>query len=122
MPLELGLFFGWKRYGPKNQDRKRTLVLDTDQHRYRQFISDISGQDIRAHGGDPERAIWAVRDWLQASSRRIGLAGGREIVERYRRLQIDLPAVCARAGTREADIYRPFDFGRGLVTNEPLEL
>ena len=98
MPLELGLFFGCKRYGPKNQDRKRTLVLDTDQHRYRQFISDISGQDIRAHGGDPERAIRALRDWLQASSRRTGLAGGGEIVERYRRFQIDLPAVCAEEG------------------------
>ncbi len=98
MPLELGLCFGCKRYGPKNQDRKRTLVLDTDQHRYRQFISDISGQDIRPHGGDPDRAIRAVRDWLQASSKRTGLAGGGEIVERYRRFQIDLPAVCAEEG------------------------
>jgi hypothetical protein len=62
MPLELGLFFGCKRFGPPNQSEKRVLVLDYDPYRYRQFISDISGQDISAHGGNPERAIRAVRD------------------------------------------------------------
>jgi hypothetical protein len=109
MPLELGLFLGCKRYGPRNQQRKRALVLDTDQHRYRQFISDIAGQDIRAHGGEPEQAIREVRDWLQASSRRDGLAGGGEIVERHRRFQIDLPAVCEEEGL-EADKLTFIDF------------
>jgi hypothetical protein len=98
MPLELGLFFGCKRFGPPNQSKKRTLVLDNDPYRYRQFISDISGQDISAHGGDPERAIRAVRDWLQAASKRRGLAGGGEILERYRRFQDELPSICAEAG------------------------
>jgi hypothetical protein len=97
MPLELGLFFGCKRFGPPNQSKKRTLVLDNDPYRYRQFISDISGQDISANGGDPERAIRAVRDWLQAASKRKGLAGGGEILERYRRFQDELP-ICAEAG------------------------
>ncbi len=95
MPLELGLFLACKRFGPKNQSKKRTLILDSEQYRYRQFISDIAGQDIRAHGSDPERAIREVRDWLQATSRRAGLAGGGEIVGRYRRFQTDLPAICA---------------------------
>ncbi|MCC6591247.1 MAG: hypothetical protein IT168_31465 [Bryobacterales bacterium] len=98
MPLELGLFFGCKRYGPRNQAKKKTLVLDADQHRYRQFISDISGQDIHAHGGDPERAIREVRDWLQGASRREGLAGGGEIVRRYRLFRADLPKICRDAG------------------------
>jgi hypothetical protein len=98
MPLELGLFFGCKRYGPRNQSRKRTLVLDRDEHRYKQFISDISGQDIKAHGGNPDRAIRGIRDWLQASSRRTGLTGGGEIIQRYRRFQLDLPAICAEEG------------------------
>ena len=94
MPLELGLFFGCKRFGPPNQSKKRTLILDSDPYRYRQFISDISGQDIRAHNGEPERAIREVRDWLQAGSRRAGLPGGGEIVEHYRRFQVDLPTIC----------------------------
>ena len=95
MPLELGLFLGCKRYGATNQNRKRALVLDSDPYRYRQFISDISGQDIRCHHADPERAIGEVRDWLQATSKRAGLAGGGEIIRHYRRFQNDLPAICA---------------------------
>jgi hypothetical protein len=94
MPLELGLFLGCKRFGPASQSRKRMLVLDSDPYRYRQFISDIAGQDIRAHGADPERAIREVRNWLQATSKRTGLAGGGEIVEHYRRFQNDLPDIC----------------------------
>jgi hypothetical protein len=97
MPLELGLFLGCKRFGTKNQHNKRTLILDTEHYRYRQFISDISGQDIRAHGGVPERAIRAVRDWLQATSKRRGLAGGGEIVEHYHRFHAGLPAICGEA-------------------------
>ncbi len=102
MPLELGLFFGCKRFGPPAQGKKRTLVLDKDQYRYREFISDISGQDISAHGGNPERAIRAVRNWLQAASNRKGLAGGGEIIKRYRRFQDELPAICAE-GRLEAN-------------------
>lgn len=98
MPLELGLFFGCKRFGPPNQSKKRTLVLDNDPYRYRQFISDISGQDISAHGGDPERGIRAVRDWLQAASKRKRLAGAGEIIDRYRRFQDELAAICAEGG------------------------
>lgn len=98
MPLELGLFLGCKRFGAPNQNRKRTLILDKEPYRYRQFISDISGQDIRSHGGDAEHAIRDVRDWLQATSKRPGLAGGGEIIEHYRRFQNDLAAICAEAG------------------------
>jgi len=97
MPLELGLFLGCKRFGANNQSKKRTLILDSEQYRYRQFISDIAGQDIRAHGGDPVRAIRAVRDWLQATSKRQGLVGGGEIIEHYRRFHVDLPTVCKEA-------------------------
>ena len=50
MPLELAMFFGCKRFGSESQKKKRTLVLDREPYRYRQFISDIAGQDIRARG------------------------------------------------------------------------
>jgi hypothetical protein len=94
MPLELGLFLGCKRYGSGNQNAKRTLIFDSDKYRYREFISDISGQDIRAHTGDLEIAIREVRDWLQATSRRAGLIGGGEIVKHFRLFKKDLPIVC----------------------------
>jgi hypothetical protein len=95
MPLELGLFLGCKRFGPETHAKKRCLVLDSDPYRYRAFISDISGQDIRAHGADPERAVREVRDWLQTASKRTTLPGGGEIVEQYRRFRDDLPDICA---------------------------
>jgi len=59
MPLELGFFLGAKRYGSERDRQKRCLVLDRDRYRYRNFCSDISGQDIRAHGDDPRTAIRA---------------------------------------------------------------
>jgi hypothetical protein len=36
-----------------------------------------------------------VRDWLQSTSKRTGLAEGGEIIEHYRRFQNDLPAISA---------------------------
>ena len=61
MPFELGLYLGLAR----GSGRKRpSLILDTERYRYQQFISDIAGQDIRAHASDPLRAITHIRDWL----------------------------------------------------------
>ncbi|HEU5350093.1 MAG TPA: hypothetical protein VFU55_00735 [Terracidiphilus sp.] len=95
MPFELGLFLGCKRFGGKVQNRKRCLILDRDPYRYRKFLSDVSGQDIRTHNGDSERAMREVRDWLQAASRRkSNLPGGGEIVEHYRKFNLDLPDIC----------------------------
>ena len=95
MPMELGLFLGCKRFGPKAQVSKRCLILDADLFRYRTFISDISGQDIRSHSGELEKAIREVRDWLRTASRRRALPGGGEIIEHYRRFQRDLPRICS---------------------------
>jgi hypothetical protein len=94
MPLELGLFLGCKRYGEAHQAKKLSLILDREPYRYRQFISDISGQDIHSHDGNPERAIFEVRNFLQASSKRKGLAGGTEIIRHYCRFRTDLPSIC----------------------------
>jgi hypothetical protein len=65
-----------------------------EKGRYRAFISDIAGQDIRAHGGEPERGIREVRDWLRTASKRNTLPGATEIVEHYRQFRLDLPRLC----------------------------
>jgi hypothetical protein len=95
MPLELGLFIGCQRFGSPNQSKKRILILDRDQYRYRAFISDISGQDIRAHAGEPERAIREVRDWLRVASNRARLPGGAEVIQHYHKFRRALPRLCA---------------------------
>lgn len=67
MPFELGLFLGARQYGSTAQRRKSCLILDRDRYRYQIFCSDISGQDIRAHGNEVEQALAAVRNWLQTN-------------------------------------------------------
>jgi hypothetical protein len=95
MPLELGLFLGCKRFGDERQRKKVCLILDSHPYRYRQCISDISGQDIHSHGGRHAQAIIEVRNWLATASKRKLLPGGAEIVERYNRFLNDLPALCS---------------------------
>ena len=62
MPLELGLFIGCKTYGGKPQQSKNYLVLDEHDYQYQKSTSDISGQDILVHQGEPEVVIRHVRD------------------------------------------------------------
>lgn len=92
MPLELGIFLGAKRYGGKAQREKRLLVLDVEQYRYQQFISDLAGMDIHAHQGEPHRAIIETRDWLANVSRR-KLPSGPRLVATYEQFIADLPAL-----------------------------
>ncbi len=95
MPFELGLFLGAKRFGNAVQRRKICLVLDREPYRYQAFLSDIAGQDIAAHGGEPARAIGAVRDWLAAGQRRRPPPGGAEIVRRFAEFSAALPGILA---------------------------
>src|SRR5947209_8594455 len=60
MPPELGFFLRAKRYGSAQDRQKCCLILDRDRYRYRNFCSDIAGQDIRAHNDEPRESILAV--------------------------------------------------------------
>lgn len=91
MPLELGVFLGAKRYGPSLQRGKACLILDSERFRYQQFLSDISGQDIRAHHNDPRSVIRVVRNWLQSQSGRRSFPGGAAIWADYVLFQEELP-------------------------------
>lgn len=96
MPLELGLYLGCKLFGTVAQRKKGCLILDSEPYRYRTFISDISGQDIHIHNGEPKCAITEVRNWLANASKTKGLPGGEEIVERYAQFTKDLPKICKK--------------------------
>jgi len=93
MPLELGLFLGAKRFGFPQQRRKVCLILDRKQYRYQQFISDISGQDIRTHRAREGEAIRVTRDWLSTSSGKT-IPGGAHIYRQYSRFGGELPSLC----------------------------
>lgn len=95
MPFELGMFLGAKRYGRPEHKRKSCLILDIERYRYQKFISDIAGQDIASHGGDPTQAIRIVRDWLSnATPKPLRVPSGRTIAARYKTFRVDLPVMC----------------------------
>src|SRR5262245_62068026 len=91
MPFELGIFLGARRYGRGRQKEKCCLILDSEKYRYRAFISDISGQDIREHGDNPAEAIHIVRNWLRSQSGNPDIPGGTTIKDRYNTFRKDLP-------------------------------
>jgi hypothetical protein len=95
MPLELGLFLGAIQYGGDAQRRKQCLVLDSDRTRYRDFISDLSGHDIKAHANDPAQAIGAVRNFLRSASG-MALPGGAAVAALHARFTMDLPAILSK--------------------------
>jgi hypothetical protein len=96
MPLELGLFIGSQKFGNKVQKNKEYLVLDTEKFRYQKFISDIAGQDIRAHQNDPNKIIEAVRNWLRNNFTGGMVPGHLKIIDRFQQFSKDLSGICTR--------------------------
>jgi len=94
MPLELGIFLGAKAFGQNEQRQKIGLILDREKYRYQAFISDLSGQDIRAHGDDPKKAVSIIRDWLRSASHRTDIPGGKILGERYDLFLAQRPELC----------------------------
>lgn len=107
MPFECGLFWGCFRYGEEKHRRKRILVLDSEQYRYRESISDISGQDVKAHNNDPRIAIDKVRSWLNVGSNRKTIPGGKAIWDHYVLFQKELTPILKTAGITRGELNRP---------------
>lgn len=98
MPFELGLDLGCKKFGGAYQREKVSLILDIERYRYQKFISDISGQDIDAHNGDPRKVISIVRNWLrlELDPLKVITPGGKQIAKRYDHFRRALPAICSK--------------------------
>jgi hypothetical protein len=106
MPLELGIFLGATKFGTGRQKQKLSLVLDREKYRYQKYISDISGQDVKAHEGTPELAIRRVRDWLNSSPVDPGVTkpGSRKMAQRYQRFTSELPDLCEELHLHPEDL------------------
>jgi hypothetical protein len=102
MPLELGLFIGAREFGPTRQKEKSYLVFESEKFRFQKFISDIAGQDPRAHEDSPEKAVRLVRDWLNSKLKskadksgtpHTALPGGKSIYSDYEEFLIARPTI-----------------------------
>ena len=104
MPFELGLDLGCRKFGVGTVKKKRTLILEAQRYRYRAFISDLAGMDIKIHNSSPERAIHVVRDWLRNISRRRSLPGPVAIRQEYLKFVAALPQLCKESGFDRKDL------------------
>lgn len=104
MPFELGLDLGCRRYGDRQCQRKRCLILDSEPHRYQQFLSDIAGQDIKSHGNSAHAVIKVVRGWLKAVSRRTTIPGPQVIRRHFINFCDALPRLCDENGLDREDL------------------
>lgn len=104
MPFELGLDLGCRFFGAGVRSTKKCLILEKKQYRYQQVLSDIAGQDIRAHQGSPDSAISIVREWLRNASGRTTLPGPNHIKVHFREFVNDLPKMAKVAGLDRKDL------------------
>jgi hypothetical protein len=107
MPFELGIFFGAKRFGNKQQKAKVALIFERNKFGYQQFISDLNGIDTKAHNNDPLYIIRSIRNWLHTASRRVTIPGYNILVNEYKEFITRLPEILTRAGLNKNDI--PFN-------------
>lgn len=104
MPLELGLFLGSKRFGDDKQQEKVCLILDCEPYRFQKFISDIAGQDIKAHQNEECKVIKLVRNWLQDFSKDRIIPGGKKMLDRYELFRSHLPEICEERHLQVEDL------------------
>ena len=113
MPLELGIFLGAKKFGKGRHPAKRCLVLDRERFRFQKFISDIAGQDIKAHGNRPHEAIRVVRDWLRNALGAKAIPSGSHLSADDDRFTEELPELCRAVRLDPSDLT--FTDFHGLV-------
>lgn len=93
MPFELGVFFGARRYGDDKQKKKNAIVLEATSFQYQQYLSDISGIDIKAHNKDPHAVIREIRNWLATVSKRKTIPHAPIVISNYEEFLKELPAI-----------------------------
>lgn len=93
MPLELGICIGAIEFGTKKQRDNKYLIIESEKFRFKQFISDLSGQDIRNHNNTEEGVIKIIRNWL-ASKTNQTIPSASIIINDYQRFLSDLPDLC----------------------------
>jgi len=103
MPFELGLFLSAKRFGGSNQKRKNALILDVEDYRYKSFLSDIAGRDVKGHRKEIKRVFRIVRDWLSTSSSTT-IPSGAVMARKYQLFHNQLSRQCGKVSLVPAEL------------------
>ncbi|PSJ47016.1 hypothetical protein C7I36_03610 [Zobellella taiwanensis] len=102
MPLELGLFLGCKKFASGRSSDKITIIFDSIAYRYMQFMSDISGQDIKTHNNEPQTLISNLRSSFNTNLGG-GLPGATAIYMDYQAYQLLKPTIKQNLNLHEDD-------------------
>jgi hypothetical protein len=96
MPLELGIFLGCMTFGVSHHKTKQYLILEKEAFRFKKFLSDLSGQDIKYHNNTPEKALGEVRDWLSSKAKQT-IPSRSPLTAKYHAFRAELPLLCKPA-------------------------
>lgn len=102
MPFECGIDFGFKLSNLNGYGEKRFLILEKERYRYQKVISDISGNDIKAHNNSPETVVKAVRDWFKSSLENVPMY--KEIWLAFNEFEFDYEEILNENGYNPKDI------------------
>lgn len=102
MPFECGIDFGMKLSNPEGFADKKFLILEKERYRYQKVISDISGNDIKAHKNEPEQMIKVVRDWFKPNNPNI--PRHKEIWLAYNEFEFEYEEILKSEGYDPQDI------------------
>ena len=110
MPFELGLFYGAIKFGPPALRRKSFLIMDKGKYRYKQFLSDIGGNDIVSHNGNIPGIIAVTRDWLNSKTRKDIQPDSKDILRRYEACFKALKKFCGKKSDKNDNMKREIDY------------
>jgi len=102
MPFECGIDFGLKMSNEKKYGDKKFLILEKEQYRYQRVLSDISGNDIKAHKENPEQIVKVVRDWFKPTNANIPMY--KEIWLAFNEFEYDYEQILTEAEYDPKDI------------------
>jgi hypothetical protein len=102
MPFELGIDIGAREHGSGALKTKQCLILERERYRYQKVISDIAGNDIKAHGNDRLSLVKAVRSWFSENGV-FGLPSHNSIWDYYNEFLIRLSNEAKMLGYKDGD-------------------
>jgi hypothetical protein len=112
MAFECGLALGAIRYG--TTPGRDFLFMSGVPHQDKLTLSDLAGQDAKAHRNDPKTAASAIRSFLSAKSVGSRTRGPDAIWGRYQRFTADLPRLAEKLELTLAEV-QGFDLLRDFL-------
>lgn len=104
MAFECGLAPGAIRYG--TNPGRDFIFMSGEPHQDKRTLSDLAGQEPKAHGNDPQAAVRAVRSFLSAKNPVAKTRSPDIIRGRYQRFRADLPRLAEGLELTLAEVLR----------------